>query len=1095
MKEMRLFLTTLFVLFSASLFAQNITVTGTVTDGRTGEPIPFTSVQVKGTTTGTSTDDLGKFVVSSPSNGVLIFVFIGYQTVEVPVNGRNKVDVAMKEDVLNLEGVVITALGITKSEKTLGYAASKVSSDELTQGRASNVVTGLQGKIAGVKVSSSGATGSSQKVIVRGYSSLNSNNPLYIVDGVPVDNNFSGSAGLNNSIDFGSQSNDINPEEIESVTVLKGASATALYGSRASNGVIIMNTKKGRLNQRTRVTYEASFMGSDVLRVAQTQQWFGQGWMYPFYSNYYGYGYFVGDAATNSYLGGWASNENGSWGPRMDGRTHEWNVQAYYAGLGDKLTKPFSYVKENARNFYDMGFEMSNNITVQGGNEKNSFMVTYGNTYSNGVLPANTDTYKRNTFSVRGHALMLQDKMYLDYSLSFVNKKMRNAMSGQGGNGSTIYNDIYQIPADINIADLKDYNNVYNNASTYFTPYAQNTWWICDNNYGNTVDDRAYGKIELGYNFTKELRLLGRFGGDFTNSSTKIYNEIWKAEYKGVAYPTINYDEASGEIGTYSEQYSRWNQIDASVLMTGDYKIGDNWGVNAVAGWNLNQRQSSYLYGSLEGLEVSDYPSFDNTSGGTPTASSYQWKRRLIGLLAQADINYKEMAYLTLSARNDWSSTLPVGNNSFFYWGSNAALLISDMFPGMKENDVIDFMKLRLAYGQTGNDASVYLTNPFYYLGYSVGSGFGTIQFPLDAVNGGVRSSRLANDKLKPEISTESEIGLDLRLFGSRLNFDLAFYNKDTKNQIISATLAPESGYTSQTNNVGWINNKGVELMVSAIPVRTKDFEWTVNYQFSKNINTVKELWDGLQEYTIYGLTTGPQLKAKVGQSLTTWVMDAVTTVEDKASPYYGYTVVNSRTGYPIMSSSETEVIGKADADFQMGLTNQLKWKNFSLGATLDWSHGGLMYSATQGILNFTGNGENTAYNNRNPFIFPKSVKEVGGEYVENNIPVNLRNKLSYYYNDSYNPYMYRSLLVDKSYLKLREINITYNMPKAWFRNTLISDMSVSLVGRNLLMWTPDQGIIDPEGTNYGNDLTSEYGEYYAAPTTRTFGGSIKINF
>jgi hypothetical protein len=283
--------------------------------------------------------------------------------------------------------------------------------------------------------------------------------------------------------------------------------------------------------------------------------------------------------------------------------------------------------------------------------------------------------------------------------------------------------------------------------------------------------------------------------------------------------------------------------------------------------------------------------------------------------------------------------------------------------------------------------------------------------------------------------------------------------------------------------------------MVTAIPVKTRNVEWTINYMFSKNINTVKELWDDLQEYTIYGLTTGPQLKAKVGQSLTTWVYDAVETVTDKSSPYYGYTVVNSKTGYPIMSSSETETLGKADADFQMGLTNTLKWKNLSCGFTMDWSHGGLMYSATENILYFTGNAEQTAYNYRNSFIFPKSVKVVDGEYVENNIPVNLRNKIYSYYNSSSDPYMYRNNLIDKSYLKLREVNVTYNMPKAWFKNTIISDLSISLVGRNLLMWTPNQGIIDPEGTNYGNDLTSEYGEYYAAPTTRTFGGSIKVNF
>ncbi len=1098
MKKIRLMIAALLLVCSASVaYAQGMLVKGTVTDADTGEPLPYVTVAVKGTTQGASTDANGAFAINAPSDGTLVFSFVGYTTAEVPVGGRASIAVKMETDSMFLNEAVVTATGMTRDQKTLGYAAAKVNADQLTLGKSSSIVSGLQGKVAGVQITQAGGTGTSQKVIVRGYSSLGSNNPLYVIDGVPVQNSFSGIDEMNNAVDFGNQAGDINPDEIESVTVLKGASATALYGSRAANGVIIMTTKKGRLNEAVKVSYEGTFMASDVLRTAQFQNMFGQGWYYAFYGDG-GYGGAYGVPYSGAALGGWASNENGSWGNRLDGRMHEWDVQAYYAGLTEEpRMKKYEFAKNSVREFFDMGFEMNNSITVQGGRENSSFMFNYGNTYSNGVLPSTADTYKRNNFSFRGHTLLFKGKGYFDYSISYVRKNARNVMSGQGGDGSTIYNDIYQYPNDIHYADLKDYSGVYNNANTFYTPYAKNPWWIVDHSYAKQEDERTYGKLEIGYEFLPNTKIIGRVGGDFSNARYMSYNELWTTTLAG----TINYDEASPEIGKFTQNSSAWNQIDASILATGDYHLNDNFGLNLTAGWNINQRTSTSIGGYVQGLMVAGYPSFDNTTSMIPPVSSTISQRRLVGALAQADLNYREMVYLSLSARNDWSSTLPIENNSFFYWGANTAVILSQMIPALQNNKTVNFLKIRAAYGKTGNDAGVYLTNPYYYLGYSVTSGFGSIQMPLDGVNGGTSSTRKATTDLKPEMSTETEFGIDARFFQNRVNIDLSFYNKDTRNQIISATLAPESGYTSKVANVGLINNKGVELMASFIPVRTRDFEWAISYNFSKNINTVKELWEGLEEYAIYSLSGGAALKAKVGESLTTWIYDDIQVVGDEENPcaddcpYKGYAVVNSNTGYPYMSTSKTKVVGNADPDFMMGFGSMFTYKNLSLGFNLDWRHGGLMYSSTNDILYFTGNHEDTIYNERNSFIFPHSVRIVDGEYVENNIPVDMRNTLNNYYNDSSNPYMGDKGLISKSFLKLRDVNLTYKLPKAWFESLPVSDASISLVGRNLLMWTPDQGVIDPEVTNYGNDLTSEFGEFYAAPSVRTFGGSIKLTF
>lgn len=1063
---------------SCSLWAtaQNRKVSGTVTSSD-GKPIAGVTVVVEGTHIGTSTNAEGQYTLDVRMGATLQFSFIGMQSQTIPINDRTTIDVVMQDDAIGLDNVVITALGLTRQERTLGYASSTIKAGEIAKGHASDAMSGLIGKVAGLQISSSGGTGTSQKVIVRGYSSLSgSNQPLYVIDGVPISNSTMGTQDLNNSIDFGNQAADINPEEIESITVLKGASATALYGSRAGNGVIIITTKRGRQNEDVTVTYDGSFMASTVLRIPQLQSKFGQGWYYDY---------------DGGYFGNFSPTENGSWGNLLDGRMHYWRPGASWNEGAEMSMKPFAYAKNSLKNFYDTGFEMNNTITVQGGTQNSGFMVSYGNTHSNGVLPGNNDYYKRNTISFRGNTQIKGGLAWLNYGVSYVRKDVRNAMTGQGQNGSTIYQDILQYPVDIDYADLKDYNSVYNDANNFYTPYAQNPWWTLDHNYSTYQDDRVYGNIELGIQLVKGLQLIGRLGGDFVNSNEKYYNDLWN-------YLPGSYTETEGgsvEQGFYQEIARKSNQIDANVLLNADYRFGRDWSLHAAAGWNLNQRTASYVEGTLTGLAVESWPSFDNTSGATPAASSHFERRRLIGLYAQADLGWRDGIYLTLSARNDWSSTLPIDDNSFFYWGANVSVVLTDLFPSIRSN-VLSFLKLRGGYGQTGNDASPYYTSSYYQLGSATG-GFGDLKFPLNGYSGLLRSTIMPASTLKPEISTEWEIGADLRLFENRLNFDVAYYDKKTRNQIITATLAPESGYTSQVRNVGLIQNRGVELTVGIVPVRTKDWEWNFTYTFSKNKNEVKELWDDVKETTIYGLTTGTQLKAIVGEPLGTWTYYKTETVQDKSSPYYGKTIVNARTGYPELSSTETEIIGYADPKFTMGFNNTVRWKDLSLGFSFDWRYGGKMYSATQSIIYFNGNAEQTLYNMRDSFVVPDAVyMGSDGQYHENNIPVTAYYHLGNYWYSNYNVERYRDDLVDKTYLKLREVNLTYRLPRKWFAGVKwLSGIDVSLVGRNLLMWTPNQGIIDPDMTNYGNDLTSQFGEYYSAPTTRTFGGSIKIIF
>ena len=495
-------------------------------------------------------------------------------------------------------------------------------------------------------------------------------------------------------------------------------------------------------------------------------------------------------------------------------------------------------------------------------------------------------------------------------------------------------------------------------------------------------------------------------------------------------------------------------------------------------------------------MDIPGWNSLSNTSSYSITDTD-SWNRRLLGLLGQVELGYKDWAFLNLSARNDWSSTLPMGDNSFFYGGANVSVLLNQAIPALKNVKQIDLLKVRAAIGQTGNDANVYMTNSYY-----VPAQYYYTYLPISGVSGLTEYNRLPNKSLKPEITTEYELGLSGTFFGNRLSFDVAYYDRTTKNQIISATLAPETGYTSNTRNVGKLQNKGIEAMVNFTPIRTKDWEWSVGATFAKNWSEVKELWDGLDEYTIpvgttgkYSSLRGVSYVLKVGEPIGIFKLPATKTVQDKNSPYYGYRIVNGN-GFLQSSTTDYDYLGSSQPDFVMGFTTHLKWKNLSLAATGDWHKGGLMYSETSYITHFNGNSTETVFNERDAFVYPHSVKIVGGEYVENNIPV-ASNYMNYVQgNYSYNPEVRRDFVVSRSYFKLRELALTYDFPKTITSALKMQKLSLSLVGHNLLLITPKhQNYIDPESSNFGNDISSEFGETMGSVSTRNYGINLKVVF
>lgn len=1026
--------------------AQSRSIQGIVLSAEDNEPIIGASVLVKGTSTGTVTDFDGKFSLQVPGSAkILVVSYIGMATQEVEITPNMRI--VLQTSSLNIDEVVVTAMGIKKSEKALGYAASTIKSEDLDIAKSGSLMGGLSSKVAGVQISAAGNSGASQKVLIRGISSLNNNQPLYIVDGMPIDNARNG----NDYADFGNGANDINPNDVESITVLKGASATALYGSRASNGVVMITTKRAGIEKLT-ITYDGSFTASNVLRVMQTQNLFGQGW------------------------GTWDRAENGSWGPRLDGRMHEWGSTE----LETPMTKPFSYVKGNLRDFYQTGLESNNTVNIQYGNENVGVVASYGNLNSSGILPNDGDRYTRNTFSLRGYAKA--NKLSMDMSMNYVRKDIRRT------EGMDM--ELLQHAVDVDFGQLKDYNDERFNTDNYYTWYAQNPYWMIDNFKYLYQDDRIYGKVELGYELPVGLKATGRLAGDFTNQRRENMNA--KLDYADGSYSQIG--GKAPELGAYSKYTFSRSQIDATAFLSGDYNLGDNgFTLGGTAGWNLNQRTYEYSGAYLEELDIPGWYNLLNTTSSA-TNDTYKESRRLIGLFGQLEMGYKSMLYLNVSARNDWSSTLPKGDNSFFYGGVNASLIVSELFPALKENKV-DFLKVRAAVGQTGNDADVYKTSSWFVpvSPDDISSSLYT-KLPLGGVSGLSENNTLPNMKLKPEMTTEYEFGISGNLFGNRVNFDVAYYNKQTKDQIISASLAPETGYTRETRNVGKLENQGVELMLNFVPVITKDFRWEVGATFSKNVSKVKELWDGADEYT-YLSWRGIDYVLKVGEPIGVFRIPAVATVTDESSSYYGYSIVNNN-GFLTQSDTEKEVVGASQPDFTMGFNTTFKYKNFTLSAVADWRKGGHMVSNTSYISHFNGNSTQTVYNERNSFIYPNSVKIVNGEYVENNIPVR-SDQMSYALgNYSYSPLARREFILPRDFFKLREVALSYDIPKKALAKTPFKEVRVSLVGRNLLLFTPsDNNYIDPETSNLGNDLRSEFGETTGTSSTRNFGGSIKVVF
>lgn len=1046
--KLHVLLTLLFALTMQSSFAQERTVSGTVND-EARMPIPGVNVVVKGTATSVQTDFDGKFQIQASPQQTLVFTYIGMGTEEVSAASAT-VTVTMKDQATELEGVVVTAVGIRREKSSIGAATTTLKSDEILEGQQTNISDAIKGKVAGVVISNSSTDpGASSSVMIRGIKSLTkSNQPLYVVDGVPLFERSNSSSNLNNGYDFGNAASDINPQDIESMTILKGASATVLYGSRAAGGVILITTKKGK-EGRLNVEYTNATSFTQINRTPKYQSTFGQGW----------------DGV--HYLG-----ENGSWGPRFDGLPRVWGNIVN----NSQLLKPYSFQKDQLENFFTTGTSRVNSVSVSGGHGESTVRLSYTNTQQDGIYPTDADSFERNVLNLAATSKF--KNLSISGSMSYVSNSNRSVGTGQG---ATAYNNLMQIPTDIPITEFADYNNPFHNVSNYYTPYGvTNPYFSLNENGAQNRRERVYGSFEATYTVNDWFNATYRFGMDFSTDRGKIWTSRIDA-----APGSPNDGSSTENPGSYAEVYSHAKMLNHDIITNFDFELTEKLKLQTSAGFNIQSQHFNSLSASVASQDIPNFFNLANSSE-IPAVGTNMSQDKIYGLYNTTTLSYDDQLFLTGNLRNDWFSTLPEDNRSQLYAGGNLSWVFSRTFSGIDK--VLNYGKLRVGYGSTGTG-----TDPYQVFAVNTPTnvlmGFGNLTFPINGINAYGIGNRMANLDLRPEIKTEFEVGTELSFFNNLVTIDATYFDAKVKDQILDLPLAPSTGYTSQRTNVGTLRTKGFEGLININWVRnTQGFSWSSSLNYTKAETILEELDPRIQNVELGGLTT-MQYLAEEGKPV--GLIKGYVPERDNNG-----NIVVDVNGVPVASPNQ-EVYGDTQYDYTMGISNTLSWKGLSLDFTFDVRQGGLMFSRTADITRFTGNSITTMYNDRNPFIVPNSVvKNVAGDgsvtYTPNTTPIDVEHMDDYYRADA----NARQTVIDKSFVKLREVVLSYKFPSKLLEKTQIQSLTFSVIGRNLFLWTPSSNqYIDPEASTFGNDLAGQFGEFSANPSTRSLGFSLKATF
>jgi TonB-linked SusC/RagA family outer membrane protein len=1092
------------------------TVSGKVLSGEDNSPMPGVNIVVKGTTNGTITNADGEYSVANvPSDGVLVLSFVGYITQEEAVSGRATVDVTLMVEATQLTEVVVTALGIQKEKKSLGYSVQSVGSESITTARETNVVNQLAGKIAGVTViGSSSGVGGSARVSIRGERSLNldKNQPLYVIDGVPISNGITGGSGRGNlEVDFGNGASFVNSDDIESMTVLKGAAAAALYGSRAANGVIVIKTKSGKGTKGIGVEINSNTTFESALRLPDYQNVYGQG---------NGNG---GDFAfVNGGGAGLTDGTDESWGPAFNGQLYpQYNSPRTLNGQpidyrGGDLNAPAGSVitptpwlndADGVTDFFRTGRTLTNNVALLGSNQNGDFRLSYTGLDQTGIIP-NTDL-RRNTISFGG-GYNLTKKFSARAFVSYIKSESDNRPSISYGTENIMYLFNCWLPRSVDVSDMEDYwmRGLEGRRQFGFNyNYHDNPWFTMYENTNGQFVDRIIGNIALKYDFTPELSLMLRTATDFSNERRQ-----YRRAFSTQRFPFGQYREAK----VFGEERN------SDFLLTYNKElVPSTWALTASVGGNQLRQKSEYLEINAPQLNIPEV--YNLTNFRAPLQSSQtDIQKRINSLYASVQLGYKNMIFLDLTARNDWSSalTLPqelknagIGteDNSYFYSGAALSAVISDM---LEMPDFLSFLKVRGSVAQVGNDTDAFT----FTQAYNPSDPFGSSQVYNE-------QDRLANFSLKPEISTSFEGGADVRFFGNRIGIDFTYYSTITKNQIIPIPISITSGYNSKAINAGEIKNNGIEVMLNTIPLQLDNgFQWGLDVNFSRNRSEVVSLSDGLTNYVMASRRV--TIEARVGERMGDMYGIGFARVQntDPSKPYYDatgqfvgqmvYTSPNASGqggGRPIRTTERIK-LGNYNPDWMAGVYNTFSFKGVRLGVLLDYRHGGEVYSETQtvgregGIIEETLLGrENGYYPQASASADPQLLNAPVGTYVvgegvsqnaDGTFKTNEHRVLPRQWHTAWTGgrAIAEGVVYDATFLKLREVSVGYTIPDKVFGNSPFRSVTISLVGRNLALWT-DVPHIDPEVMSYSGGTALPGIENMSIPSSKSYGFNIGLKF
>jgi TonB-linked SusC/RagA family outer membrane protein len=1084
---MRKIATQLFVftmLLAQFAFAQERRIKGTVTSG--GEPVPYISVLAKGTTLGVSTDAAGNYEFTVPQSAkTLVFSGLGYKTKEVDISNGTVFNVDLESDALQLNEVVVTAIGITREKKALGYSTQEVNPDEIVQSRESNLVNGLSGKLAGVTVTnSSGAAGSAAFIAIRGmHSIVGDNSPLFVVDGIPIDNseNTGGNPdnGTNNQLFNTNASNralDLNPDDIENVNVLKGPAATALYGIRAANGAVIITTKKGRATSGggINVSYSTSLGWDMVDKLPELQNDFAQG--------------------TGGKYRGPETHQSGSWGPKIDTMVYD-NSLPYTYDKNGKIVSKSSFpsgapVKayDNLGNYFRTGTTYTNTLGFGGGNEKGTYYFSAGSLGQNGIIPNND--FHRYTFRASGD-LKLSDKFSIGSSANYI--KSGGTRIEQGSNTSGVMLGLLRTPITFDnrngvdpSTDRSAYmfsdgtERTYRGVGVNGAPYGfyDNPYWV---SYMNpTIDDvnRLIGNTTINYTPVEWLKATYRVGIDFYSDRRKHHYAI---------------NSANAQPGQITEDQWFNRNFNQDILLTAEHTFSDKFNGGITIGNNMYSSYSERLYSQGDGLSI---PEFYNMSNATSvfTRESYGRLRRA-AFYADAHAGFMNMLYLDATLRNEWTTTLPEGNNSFLYPSASLGFVFTEPLH-LSNNNVFPFGKLRISYASVGNDVSPYATSNYFTQGFYQDGWTNGVGFPFNGAPGYMLNDIAGNSNLKPEKENSFEAGLDLRFFSNRLTLDVTYYDTRNTDVILPVPISAASGYLQAYLNAATIQNKGWEIVATGSPVKTKNFEWKIGVNFAKNDNKVLELAPGVETYTLGGFQ-GATIRAVVGQPFGViyghgWLRDK------NGNRIINDVVGDPKYGYPILNDNE-QSFGSVFPNWTMGIRNTFTFKGFTLSALLDIRNGGYIWNGTRSALNYFGRAAET--DNRGTSTVFDGVKghvddqgNVVATSTKNDVSVKL-DQSHWYQGGDGNGFITNNTedFIEKSdWVRLRELTLSYRFQDKVFGRTGLKGVELSVTARNLWLSTKYKGV-DPETSLTGSNVAQGL-DYFNMPSTKSVVVGLKVN-